>query len=150
MITHPQTVFCKPQYKLSVVIPAYNEEKRLEFMLNDAFKSLVRKTKSDPTYNCEIILVDDGSKDETIKEYRRIISLFPKNSRIDFKLLKLGINSGKGKAVSEVFDIKSFLKMRTCNHFFIRVYWPVWVKTFYLQMRMDRLILNMPWINSRK
>lgn len=150
MITHPQTVFCKPQYKLSVVIPAYNEEQRLEFMLNDAFKSLVRKIKSDPIYNCEIILVDDGSKDETIKEYRRIISFFPKNSRIDFKLLKLEINSGKGKAVSEVFDKKSFLKMDIYNRFFIRVYWPVWVKTFYLRMRTDRLILNMLWINLRK
>lgn len=107
--TNTQTVFCKPHYKLSVVIPAYNEEKRLEFMLNDAFKSLIRKIKSDRAYNCEIILVDDGSKDETIKEYRRIISLFPNNSRIDFKLLKLGSNSGKGKAVSEVFEKKSFL-----------------------------------------
>ena len=104
--TKPQTIFDKPQYKLSVVIPAYNEEKRLEFMLNDAFKSLLRKVKSDPACTCEIILVDDGSKDETIKEYRRIVSEFLTNPKIDFKLLKLGINSGKGKAVSEVKDIK--------------------------------------------
>lgn len=108
LTTNTQTVFCKPQYKLSVVIPAYNEEKRLEFMINDAFKSLVQKIESDPKFNCEIILVDDGSKDETIKEYRRIISTFLKISKIDFKLLKLGTNSGKGKAVSEVLGIQSF------------------------------------------
>lgn len=97
-----QTIFDTPQYKLTVVIPAYNEEKRLEFMLNDAYKSLAHKVKSDSTYTCEVILVDDGSKDGTIKEYRRIVSEFPQNNNIDFKLLKLGLNSGKGKAVSEV------------------------------------------------
>ena len=100
--TKSQTIFDTPQYKLTVVIPAYNEEKRLEFMLNDAYEPLAHKVKLDPTYSCEVILVDDGSKDGTIKEYRRIVSGFPQNASIDFKLVKLGLNSGKGKAVSEV------------------------------------------------
>ena len=117
--TKSQTIFDKPQYKLSVVIPAYNEEKRLNFMLNDTLKSLFLKIKSDPDYTCEIILVDDGSKDETIKEYRRIISEFPKNPKIDLKLLKLGANSGKGKAVSEVNIIKVYL---SSNTFIVRVF----------------------------
>ena len=74
-------------------------------MLNDAFKYIFCKAKSDLAYSCEIILVDDGSKDGTISEYRRLVSAFPSNPNIDFKLLKLGLNSGKGKAVSEVYLI---------------------------------------------
>lgn len=90
------------KYNLSLIIPAFNEEKRLESMLNDVFKVIHRKTQSERTYTAEILLVDDGSKDGTIKEYKRIVSTFGDNPMITFKLINLFINSGKGKAVSEV------------------------------------------------
>lgn len=98
----PQSLLDSPEFKLSLVIPAYNEEKRLDHMLKDTIKILKSKVSSDSEFNCEVILVDDGSKDGTIDEYRKIVSKLNSNSRIIFKLLKLEINSGKGRAVSEV------------------------------------------------
>ena len=95
------------QYRLSLVIPAYNEEKRLEFMLKEVMVVLELKIKADQKYNCEIILVDDGSKDGTVLEYRRIVTTFKRNPRIHFKLLQLSKNSGKGRAVCEVMLIFS-------------------------------------------
>ncbi|MCD6422148.1 glycosyltransferase, partial [bacterium] len=54
---------------LSVVIPAYNEEKRLPPTLADCAQYL---EKQDYTY--EILVVNDGSKDRTaevVKEFAR-------------------------------------------------------------------------------
>ena len=105
VISRKQSIFDKAKYKLSLVIPAFNEEKRLEHMLKDTWKVLKNKASSDFKFNCEVILVDDGSKDGTIYEYRRIVSQLKNNSQIVFKLIKLGLNSGKGRAVSEVNTI---------------------------------------------
>lgn len=48
------------QFSLTVVIPAYNEEENIEWVLKNTLKSL-------PEYfsDYEVILVDDGSKDKT-------------------------------------------------------------------------------------
>lgn len=71
-------------------------------MLNDVLMVLKSKISSDQGYNCEVILVDDGSKDKTIEEYKKLVSSFGQIQRIDFKLIKMEKNSGKGSAVSEV------------------------------------------------
>lgn len=97
-----QSLSDESEYRLSVIIPAYNEEQRLKNMLEDTLKVLKSKVNSDREFNCEIILVDDGSKDGTVDEYKRIVSTFGNIEKIEFKLLKLKINSGKGRAVSEV------------------------------------------------
>lgn len=47
---------------LSVVIPAYNEEKRIPRTLDDVVNYLAKQN-----FTSEILVVDDGSKDETIK-----------------------------------------------------------------------------------
>jgi glycosyltransferase involved in cell wall biosynthesis len=71
---------------LSIIIPSYNEKKNLEILLLKIFKVLKSfKFKS------EIILVDDGSTDETRK-------LFLKNQKLKYLYQK---NSGKGKAVQK-------------------------------------------------
>ncbi len=97
-----QSLFDTAEYQLSVIIPAYNEEKRLKTMLDDAVQVLNAKVLSDQVFKCEVILVDDGSKDKTVSEYKRIISDFGHLQGIDFKLIKMMVNSGKGRAVSEV------------------------------------------------
>ena len=48
---------------LSLVIPAYNEEKIVKDTL-DTIISFLRKKK----YSWEVVVVDDGSNDDTVKE----------------------------------------------------------------------------------
>jgi dolichyl-phosphate beta-glucosyltransferase len=76
---------------LSVIIPAYNEEKRLPSTLDlmvDYFK------KQD--YTCEIIVVSDGSKDHTAQ----IVKDSPHYPDL-LKLIDCPVNQGKGQSVKE-------------------------------------------------
>lgn len=70
--------------KLSVIIPTYNEEKTLPAII---------KKVNEVSLDKEIIIVDDGSTDSTLKileEYRY---------RNDFKILRHDTNQGKGTAI---------------------------------------------------
>jgi dolichyl-phosphate beta-glucosyltransferase len=49
-----------PSQHISLIVPAYNEEKRIGQMLNDYIDFL--KSKEKPF---EVIVVDDGSSDKT-------------------------------------------------------------------------------------
>ena len=72
---------------LSIVIPAYNESARLASTL-----SLVLERTDD---DVEIILVDDGSSDDTADIARRILARVTPSARV----LELPENRGKGAAV---------------------------------------------------
>ncbi len=83
--------------ELSVIVPAFNEEKRLPVLL-EQFNGLLRR----PEGRCvlEIIVVDDGSTDGTAGIVRRAAEA---DSRI--RLVGLAANSGKGAAVKKgVFE----------------------------------------------
>lgn len=74
--------------KLSIIIPAYNEEKTIEEVIKKVMDVKL------PNYEKEIIVVNDASKDSTFKllvklkrKYRKLIVLNHK------------INSGKGSAI---------------------------------------------------
>lgn len=71
---------------LSVVIPAFNEEKTIETIINQVLKSGVK--------NQEIIVVDDCSRDNT----RLILKKLFKAKKIDQLILKKE-NGGKGSAL---------------------------------------------------
>lgn len=73
---------------LSIVIPCYNEEKRIKAGLTQTL-TFLRKQK----YTWEIVLVDDGSKDKTQAFARQILKGFT------YQLLTLPRNSGKGRAI---------------------------------------------------
>ncbi|MGC8977618.1 MAG: dolichyl-phosphate beta-glucosyltransferase [Candidatus Ratteibacteria bacterium] len=75
--------------EISVIIPAYNEEKRI-------LKTLQRVYNYFKSKNCnfEIIVVDDGSKDKTFD----VVMNFA-NGRKEIKILKHEKNMGKGAAV---------------------------------------------------
>ncbi len=83
------------QYKgtVSLVIPCYNEAGRLDHLLN-TLKSFDQKW----TNPLEIILVDDGSTDETAKIIQQ---KFPNSfsGNTEFNFLKLPENAGKGGAL---------------------------------------------------
>ncbi|XP_074906646.1 dolichyl-phosphate beta-glucosyltransferase isoform X2 [Buteo buteo] len=56
-----------PTRELSVVVPSYNEEDRLPLMMDEALNYLEKRQKRHPSFTYEVIVVDDGSKDQTTK-----------------------------------------------------------------------------------
>lgn len=100
-----RTVFDKPEVSLSVIVPAYNETERITIMLDEAIEYLLERQKKDKSFTFEIVVVDDGSSDNTSKY---CIDLFKKyhdkwgsklwNSR-ELRVLTLKRNRGKGGAV---------------------------------------------------
>lgn len=76
---------------LSVVIPAYNEEKRIATTLLDVDKYL-----SEQKYDYEIIVINDGSKDNTAQVVNKIGELVKNLRLIDNKE-----NHGKGWVVRQ-------------------------------------------------
>jgi len=76
--------------KLSVIIPAFNEEERLPATLVAAHAWLAANVDD----GFEILVVDDGSADATSEKVRALISRMP-----ELKLLQQPENRGKGAAV---------------------------------------------------
>lgn len=74
---------------LSVVIPSYNEEKRLPRAISEISAFLRSLGRSH-----EIIVVNDGSKDRTAEVTKELATKFP-----EVRLLDLNPNRGKGGAV---------------------------------------------------
>lgn len=76
---------------LSIVIPAFNEENRISNTL-----LLFADYLSQKTLSYELIVVDDGSSDQTIKVVEKLTSTIP-----HLRILALSENKGKGAAVRE-------------------------------------------------
>jgi dolichol-phosphate mannosyltransferase len=79
----------QPANLLSVVIPAYNEEESLEACIKEV--TLVLKAAR---IKYELIIVNDGSNDNTIELCLRLRSLY------DFRLLHMPVNSGHMAAIT--------------------------------------------------
>lgn len=75
--------------RLSVIIPAYNEEKRLPHTLNEISRYL--KAQS---YGYEIVVVNDGSKDRTAQVCLNLVNQIP-----NLRLIDNQENHGKGWVV---------------------------------------------------
>lgn len=74
---------------LSIIIPAYNEAKRLPETL-----ALLKDYIEEQSYDCEVIVVDDGSRDQTAELVLAMAKRFPQ-----LKLLQNEKNLGKGETV---------------------------------------------------
>ncbi|MDN5286334.1 MAG: glycosyltransferase [Mucilaginibacter sp.] len=87
--------------KISIIIPSYNEEKNIAFLIEQISKTL------NPTgYDYELIFVDDGSKDNTLNEIKFNAELYSNVFYIELSknfgkdhALKAGIGMAKGDAV---------------------------------------------------
>jgi dolichyl-phosphate beta-glucosyltransferase len=78
---------------LSIIIPAYNETKRLPSMLSSTLEHLA----SFPKRTFEILIVDDGSSDATATFALKLAAeQYPK---ADIRVVQLERNRGKGGAV---------------------------------------------------
>lgn len=115
----------RPEVYMSLVVPAYNEEERLEIMLTEAVDYLkkeygkqrskvelngniknrrtsvnghVTETKTEPS-GWEILIISDGSTDKTVEVGLRFASRMGKDSPL-IRVISLGENRGKGGAVT--------------------------------------------------
>jgi len=86
----------EPTKKMSVIVPAYNEEKRISVMLDETIEYMQQRNKQDPGFTWEIVVVDDGSKDKTDEV---VLGYVRKYGTDLIRLNKLKKNVGKGGAV---------------------------------------------------
>lgn len=82
----------KKKYGISVLVPAYNEEESLEGTIEAILKT---------TYNnlIEVIIINDGSKDNTLKIAKQLEKKYSKVKVFDKK------NSGKADSLNQVIKI---------------------------------------------
>ena len=76
--------------KLSIIIPAYNEEDRIIHTLNTSLAFLNQQN-----FNSEIIVVSDGSTDNT----RSVVKGFDAGGKVALRVIEYHPNRGKGYAV---------------------------------------------------
>lgn len=77
---------------ISLIIPAYNEEENVRPFFDRALAAF-----SGIECSCELIFVDDGSKDATMRELRKLVEL--DQSRFVIKVVSFSRNFGKEAAL---------------------------------------------------
>ncbi len=82
-------------YNISIIIPIYNTAKYLEKCINSVIEQKIQ--------NMEIILVNDGSTDESEEVVKNIMSKNENNKKVDIKYFK---NENNGLAETRNFGIK--------------------------------------------
>jgi len=80
--------------RLSVVIPAYNEEARIRASLESVLQYLGRQNMQ-----AEVVVVDDGSADRTAAILEQAAADAKGGAAIDIRLLRNGRNRGKGYSI---------------------------------------------------
>ena len=93
---------------LSIIIPLYNEERRINLCL---LKILYFLKKIKEKIKIEIIFVDDGSTDNS----RLLIKNFINKNNINSKILVLKKNFGKGKAIKAGIQKANYKWVLTCD-----------------------------------
>ncbi len=85
---------------ISFIVPVYNEQDNIAHMLGN----LHRVTQANPQWNSEVIIIEDGSKDQTRTVIQEEIKKYPGTSLIIHETnqgytrsLKDGISKSKGK-----------------------------------------------------
>ena len=81
-----------PLQKLSILIPAYNEENTIQLILDK-----VREVELTEGVQKEIVIVNDCSKDRTVEKIEEYISSHPE---MDIRFFSQDKNRGKGAAIN--------------------------------------------------
>jgi glycosyltransferase involved in cell wall biosynthesis len=82
--------------KLSILIPAYNEENTIESILNK-----VEEVTLPNGIKKEVVIVNDCSKDATVEKVKNYIAAHP---TLDIRLFSQPINMGKGAAINRAIQ----------------------------------------------
>ncbi len=94
-LSSPARMLTDDRLLASIVIPAYNEERRLPATLA-ALEEALAGDRLAPLAVGEVVVVDDGSADRTADVTRSFAARLPRVS-----VVSLGENRGKGRAVRE-------------------------------------------------
>ncbi|XP_050188120.1 dolichyl-phosphate beta-glucosyltransferase [Myiozetetes cayanensis] len=84
-----------------VVVPSYNEEDWLPLMMDEGLDYLEKKKKQDPSFTDEVIVLNDGSKDQTRKVAMEYCKKYGSDKVQLFSMVK---SRGRGGAVRMVID----------------------------------------------
>lgn len=76
--------------KISVIVPCYNEEENIPL-----FYKAIKEAYKDQNYKLELIFIDDGSSDGTLKELNKLI----KTDFCKIKIITLSRNFGKESVI---------------------------------------------------
>jgi glycosyltransferase involved in cell wall biosynthesis len=82
--------------KLSILIPAYNEEKTIQVILDK-----VKDVDLPDGVSKEIVIVNDCSKDKTVERIEEYIS---RNPEMDIQFYSQPVNKGKGAAINRAIQ----------------------------------------------
>ena len=93
---------------LSIILPLYNEEKRLRKSL----KKIANFLKTKKIQYIEIIFVDDGSIDKSSQIILQFIKNFNKKKFIKLQLVKYRKNQGKGHGTHQIARIKKPIQQK--------------------------------------
>lgn len=88
-----------PISKLSILIPAYNEERTIHRILDK-----VRDVQLINGIAKEVVIVNDGSKDGTVEAVERYMAA---NPGLDIRLFQQPRNMGKGAAIHKCIELAS-------------------------------------------
>ncbi|MEI6575573.1 MAG: glycosyltransferase family 2 protein [Bacteroidota bacterium] len=83
--------------KLSVLVPAYNESKTITVLLDK-----VCAVKLTNNISKEIVVINDGSKDDTMQILEKYKSAHPE---LDIMLVNQAVNQGKGAAIHKGIEV---------------------------------------------
>ncbi|XP_041776581.1 dolichyl-phosphate beta-glucosyltransferase [Anopheles merus] len=86
----------EPTLKLSVIVPAFDEEKRLPIMLDECMEYLEERARKEKDFTYEVIIVSDGSRDRTVDVAMKYVEKYGVEK---LRVLALVQNRGKGGAV---------------------------------------------------
>ena len=80
--------------KISMIVPCYNEEGNVKLFYEDVLKTY-KDNKNNKKYKIELIFIDDGSKDKTLEELKKI----SKNKDFSIKVISFSRNFGKESVI---------------------------------------------------
>ena len=86
----------EPSKSLTVVFPAYNEGARMDPAIEEALEHLAVRHKQEPGFSYEVIVVDDGSTDDTYLHGMKFVERLGLDT---VRVIRFPVNRGKGAAV---------------------------------------------------